>query len=161
MSIEGTVSLSFVANDRRTIGLNSNTNIPVNATPGVTYSNGSGAAQVATLFQAVRTFSGSTDVLDLNTGLTDSYGTAVALVRIKAIAIINNGTAAITIGAGTDPITTLLNSTGTLTLPVGAWFAAATPDATGWVVTASTACNLQVSGTSGQTYEVVVLGSAS
>lgn len=161
MSIDGTVSLSFAANDRRTIGLNSGVNIPVNAVPSVTFTNGSGANQAGTLFQAIRTFAGSTDTLVLSSGLTDSYGTAVALVRIKALLIINNGTASITVGAaGTHPLSSLLNATGTLTLPPGASFLAVTPDATGWVVTSSSADQLQISGTSGQTYEVVVLGSS-
>lgn len=159
-SIDGVISGSFTANDRRTIGLNANTNIPVNAQPAITFTNGTGAGQAQVLYQATRTFSGSSDTLNLGGGggLFDSYGTAVALTSIKAIYINNTGTSSIAVGAGTNPITTWLNSTGTMTIPPGAFVTVATPDATGWVVTASTACNLNFTGTSGQAYQVVVLG---
>lgn len=159
-SIDGVVSTGFTANDRRSIGINSNTNIPVNAQPSVAFTNGSGAGQAQVLYQASRTFSGTTDSLNLGTGggLSDSYGTAVALTAIKAVYLYNTGTSSITVGAGTNPITTMLNSTGTLTIPAGAFVVLATPDATGWVVTASTACNLNFTGTSGQTYQIAVLG---
>jgi type 1 fimbria pilin len=88
----------------------------------------------------------------------DSYGTALATVRMKGIYIKNTSTHTITVGAGTTPVTTLLNSTGTLTLPAGAWFAAATPDATGWVVTPSTAMLINFTGTTTDTFQIVVLG---
>ena len=121
---------------------------------------GPGAGQAQVLYQANRTFSGTTDVLNFGSGggLSDSYGTTIALTAIKAIYINNTGTSSITVGAGSNPIVTLLNSTGTLTLPSGAIHFDATPDATGWVVTATTACNLTFTGTSGQTYQIAVLG---
>lgn len=159
-TIDSVVSASFLANDRRTVGLNTNANLPVNAQPATTFTNGTGAGGVQVLYQATRTFSGSSDALNLGTGggLADSYGTAVALTSAKAIMFNNTGTSSITIGAGSNPITTLLNSTGTLTLPAGAWAVFATPDATGWAITATTACNFNVSGTNGQTYQFIVLG---
>ena len=89
----------------------------------------------------------------------DSYGTAVALTAGKALFIQNLSTTnTITIGAGTDPITTLLNSTGTLTLNPGAWVLIGDPTAAGWGITASTACNFNIAGTNGQQYEAAILG---
>jgi hypothetical protein len=159
-SIDGTISATFNANDRRSIGINSNTNIPVNAQPALTFTNGTGAGQAQVLYQAGRTFSGASDSLNFGSGggLVDSYGTAVALTAVKALYINNTGTSPITVGAGTNPITTLLNSTGTMTIPPGAYVCLATPDPAGWAVTASTACNLNFAGTSGQTYQIAVLG---
>lgn len=159
MSIDGTVSFAFTFNDRRTVSTGTSAVLTTNPNNGAAaFTNGSGALGVNQVFGANRTLSGTTDVLDLLSGLTDSYGTSVALVRIKAIFILNTGTSTIVVGAGTDPISTLLNSSGTLTLPPGAGFAAFTPDATGWAVTASTAMNLLITGTSGQTYEIAVAG---
>jgi hypothetical protein len=159
-SVDGTISFGFQMNDRRIIGLNANTNIPVNATPSITFSNGAGANQVNQFFQATRTFSGTTDNLNLASGLTDSYGSSVALVRVKAIIIINNGANTITIGnASPHPWNTLLSAAGTVTIPAGGFFGAGTPDATGWTITSGSNDTLLVTGTSGQTYQVVIAGS--
>ncbi len=162
-SIDGTTSIQFQINDRRTVGLNSGVNISINPTPSVTFANGSGANQANQLYQATRTFSGTTDTLQVSSAgsLKDSYGTAVALVRIKAVYVQNTGTSSITIGGGSSPVTTLLNSTGTVTLPAGGFAVFVTPDATGWTVTASTADTITVTGTSGQTYSVGILGATS
>lgn len=159
-SIDGTISGAFQMNDRRTVGLNASANIPVNAQPAITFTNGTGAGQVSGLYQSSQTFSGTTASLNFGSGggLTDSYGTAVSWTKLKAVYVNNTGTSAITIGGGTNPITTMLNSTGTLTLPAGAWTVIATPDAAGWAITASTACNLNFTGTSGQTFQVVAAG---
>lgn len=161
MSIDGTISATFNANDRRTVGINSSANLPVNAQPTITYTNGTAANQVQVLFQATRTFSGSTDTLNLGSGggLTDSYGTPVALTAGKAVFFQNLSTTnTITIGGGTNPISTLLNSTGTLTLNPGAFVVIADPSAAGWAITATTACDFNVAGTSGQQYQFAVLG---
>jgi hypothetical protein len=160
-TIDGVYSIGVQINDRRTVGLNTNANLPVNATPSITYSNGSGASQATTLFQATRTFSGTTDTLSLSSGLSDAYGSAVVLVRVKAVFFLNNGTSTIVIGGGTGAMSSWLSATGTLTIPAGGFVGSATPDATGWVVTSGTADKIQVTGTSGQTYQVVVLGSTS
>jgi hypothetical protein len=160
MSIDGTVALSFVANDRRTVGLNSSANLPVNFVPSVVFTNGSGANQVNQLFQAQLTLASGSNNVDLNGSLSDSYGTSVVLVRVKAIAIQNNSASnSMVFGNGTNPFNTLLSGTGTITLQPGAWFAAATPDATAWTVTASTADILKVTGTGTDPFTIVVLGS--
>lgn len=162
MSIDGQVAFTFAMNDRRTVSTGTSANLPTNPTnAAAVFSNGVGALQANQVYGANRTFSGSTDTLDLLTGLTDSYGTNVTLARVKAIFVLNTGTSSITIGAGTDPWATMLNSSGTITLPPGAGFCAFTPDATGWTTTASTGMNLNLTGTSGQTYEIAAAGGTS
>lgn len=160
MSIDGSVAIAFTFNDRRTVSTGTSANLVTNPSGGTaSFSNGSAALQVSQVFGANRTLSGTTDTLNLNTGLADSYGTNVTLLRFKAIFVLNTGTSSIVVGGGTDALSTLLSATGTLTFPPGAGFAAFTPDATGWVVTPSTAMNLLITGTSGQTYQVSVAGS--
>jgi hypothetical protein len=160
-SIDGTVAVAFQANDRRTVGVNTNANLPVNLTPSVVFSNGSGASQASVLYQGSLSLSGGVYSVDLNGTLTDSYGSTVNLVRVKAIAFQNNSASnSMTLGNGTDAWATLLNSTGTLTIPPGGWFVFSTPDATGWTVTASTADILKVAGTGTDGFTIVVLGSA-
>jgi len=159
-SIDGAITISVGFNDRRTVGINTSANLPVNTTVTSTYTNGSGAGQAGVLYQGALALSSGAYSLNLTGTLTDSYGSAVNLVRVKAIYIKNTGATALTVGNGSNPWVTFLTGTGTLILPPGAWVAAATPDATGWTVTASTAYVLQFAGTGSATFQVVVLGSA-
>lgn len=162
MSIDGVVSVSFTANDRRTVGINTNANLPVNSQPAITFTNGSGAGQAAVLYQGSLNLSGGALNVDLNGVLTDSYGSTVSLVRVKAIYVQNNSTSnSMTFGAaGSNPWVGLLNSTGTFTLPAGAFALFATPDATGFTVTASTGDIFKVAGTGTDNFTIIVMGSA-
>lgn len=160
MSVSGLISGVFQGNDQRTIGLNSNANIPVNQQPSTTYTNGSGANQAQVLYQASITLSGTTESIDLNGGtFSDSYGTAIVLTGVKAIFIQNTSTTNnIVIGdAGSNPWAGLLNSTGTITLLPGDWIIVSTASAAGWPVS-STSKILLVTGTSGQTFAIALLG---
>lgn len=160
-AIDGTVSATFTMNDRRTIGINTNANLPVNAQPSISFANGAGAGQAKILYQGKLSLSGGALSVDLNGVLTDSYGSTVSLVRVKAIYIQNNSTSANETfgGAASNAWATLLNSTGTITLPPSAWFVAATPDATGWAVTAATGDLLKVAGTGTDQFTIVLIGS--
>lgn len=160
MSINGNVSFNFQANDVRTVGLNTGANIPCSFSVLTGFSNGAGANQAQVLYQATFTLSGTTQTLDLYSGLTDSYGTAVVLTGVKALAVQNTSTTnTLVVGdAGTDPWNTFLSATGTITLNPGDWFCCATPTASGWAVGTSTNVNLLFTGTSGQTFSVAFLG---
>jgi hypothetical protein len=157
--VSGNITGTFNAQDVRTVGLNIGANIPINNTASCNFNTGTGLLGVQVLWQQIRTFSGTTDTLDLFTGLNDSYGTPVVLTAVKALQIVNTGVNLITLGnAASNPWNTFLGATSTLVLPVGAWILAATPDATGWVVGTSTNVNFLVTGTSGQTYSIALLG---
>ena len=166
MPIDGTISASFVINDRRTnVGLPGNTSgvtLTASRSPSITFTDGAGASAANKLYAATRTLSGSSEDLDLAGVLADLFGGTLTLVRIKGLYIKNTGNANIVVGGdATNPWATLLNSTGTLTLPPGAFILVGTPDATGWTVTAGTGDILQVAGTSGQSYEIAILGASS
>lgn len=161
MSIDGSIILQANLSDRRTIGVNSSTvNIPANLTATGTFTDGSGALQANVLYQATLALSGGTYNLDLNGVLTDSYGSAVAMLRVKGIMVYNTGATSLTVGNGTNPWVTFLTGTGTLILPPSAAFAAYTPDATGWAVTASTGDILKFAGTGTAAFQVVILGAS-
>ena len=160
-TIDGTVSISFTANDRRTVGINTSANLPVNAQPGFTYTNGSGANQAGVLYQGSLALTSGTNNVDLNGVLTDSYGTTVSLVRVKALFFQNNSVSnTMTIGNGTNPFVGILNSTGTITVQPGDCFCFVSGSATGYVVTASTGDILKVAGTGTDGFTLVILGSA-
>lgn len=158
MSVDGTMNLQAGFNDRRAIGLNPSANISVSPAYSVTFSNGSGALQADCLYQASLALVAGVLNVDLNASLTDSYGSSVTLVRVKAIMFKNNGAANIVVGAGSTPWASMLNSTGTLTIPPGGAFAFFTPDAAGWVVTPATADVLKFAGTGTDPFELIILG---
>ncbi len=158
MSIDGAVSVAVALNDRRSIGINTSANLPVNTIAGITFSNGVGVGQANILYQASLAMTSGAYALDLYNSITDSYGTTVLAARVKAIYFKNTSAHTITIGAGTATMVTFLNAAGTITLPPGGWFIAATPSAAGWVVTATTADRLNLTGTTTDTFDVVILG---
>lgn len=159
--IDGTASIQLQINDRRSVGLNSGVNIPINPTPSITFTDGVGANAANQIYQANRALTAGADSVDLAGALTDGYGSTVALVRVKAIYIKNTGTTDLTFGAGSNPFITMLNSTGTITLKPGAFVLLATPDATGYAVTAGTGDLINVTGTGTSTYSIAVLGGKS
>src|SRR5262245_29161837 len=149
MAISGTISATFQMDDTRSSGLATTARIGINKSVATAFTDGSGALQVSTLWHATRTFSGTTDSLDLNGVLADAFGSTVSNLRIKGwyfqnLSIANN----VVIGAaGSNPWIGLLNATGTLTMKPGDWFMFGCPGATGWTVVASTGDMLLMTGT--------------
>jgi hypothetical protein len=159
MSVNGTVSMTFNANDIRTVGVTTGANIPIQNTTSFTYQNGSAAGQANVLGQFTFTLSGATETFDFNAGFTDSYGTPIVLTGVVAFQIQNlsiTNTLAVG-GAGSDPWTGILSSTETNTLQAGDSWQQATNKAGGWAVS-PTSCNLLFTGTSGQTFTLAFLG---
>jgi hypothetical protein len=165
MPVDGNIGVSFTFNDRRV-----NLGLPSSATNGVNiqsnrqipfvFTDGVGALQGDRLFSGKRTLSGTTDNLDLAGVLADAYGGTLTLARVKVLYVYNSGLNDIVVGAGTNPWVGLLNSTGTFTLPPGGLAVFVNPTAAGWTVTAATGDILKITGTSGQTYEILALGAS-
>lgn len=170
MAITGNGSISITLNDPRTLGLQTNVNIGVNGQQWKSnWTEGSGAGQFNKVWHQTRTFGGSPDDLDLAGVLQDAAGQGVSFTRLVLVYIVNLSlTNTITVGnAAANPVTSILGATGTVTIrssPNAAqgyhskiYFEAA--DATGYAVTAGTADQFRVSGTSGQQYAVILAGS--
>lgn len=128
------------------------------------FTDGSGASEAHQIFSDHRTLSASaSESLNLNSGsLLDAFGEDIALTSIKALIIQADpgNTNNVVVGAaGSDPIASILGTTGTVTLPPGACFAFIAPS--GAAITPSTAMNLGVAnGGSGTpvSYKIIVLG---
>lgn len=98
---------------------------------------------------------GSVDI-DLAGSLTDPLGNVVVFVKVMAIYIINNGDNAMTVG-GTNNIP-MLGSGDIMNLAAGAYNMMTDP--TGITVTPATGDLITVSGTDGDTFDVVLIGSS-
>ena len=165
MSVSGEVESTLEITETRIVGVDAALDIGPDLTMTLRIANGTGAGQANKVYQATRTFGGSPDDLDLAGGVTDPLGNTITLTSAIAVLIENLSTAnTLTIGdAASNPITSLLNADGTITLrpatATGAsWVLLVAPDATGWAIAAGSADVLRVSGTSGQQYRIVVVG---
>ena len=162
MAISGSMTVAANLNDSRTVGVNATSvAIPANLSPSATFTDGAGALMGNVLYQATLALSAGVYNLDLNGVVTDPWGSTVSMLRVKGILVYNTGATSLTVGNGTTPWVTFLTGTGTLILPPGAAFAAFTPDATGWTVTAATGDILKFAGTGTAAFQVVILGASS
>lgn len=161
MAITGTIGGSFSVHDRRTVGINVAADIPVNWAPSTAFADGSGAGQANVLYQGSLALVAGVFNFDLAGTLTDSFGTTVALARVKAIGFQNNGTNIMTLGNhATAAWATWLGATSTKVVRPGGWFIEVAPDATGWAVTATTADILKIAGTGTDGFYIFILGSS-
>lgn len=140
---------------------------PITYPASLGFSTGVGASQADKIFADQRTIAASgTDDLDLAGVLLDALGAVITMARIRALIVkaAAANTNNVVMGVGTNPITSILGgTTPTLTIRPGGLLVLAAPDATGYVVTASTADILRFAnsgaGTS-VTYDVVIVGAS-
>lgn len=135
----------------------------------VQLASGLGAGKADRLFADTRTLAASgTEDLDLSGALLDALGGPAQFARVKGliIAAAKTNTNKVVFGAASaTQWATLLNTTGTVSLPPGAvaCFMAGPADAVGWTVTASTGDLLKVANSAGGTpvsYDIVVIGNS-
>jgi hypothetical protein len=139
-----------------------------NLSRGTAFDNGTGAGQVDRIFSDTRTLTASSsEDLDLVGTLTDAFGATVTFARIKGILVsaATGNTNNVVVGGVASGWASLLSpaASGLITLRPGSFFVAGcgAADATGWVVTATTADLLHVANSAGGTsvtYDVVVIG---
>ncbi len=138
--------------------------LPIDYEARYDFSNGTGPNEAAQIFSDKRTLAASaSESLTLNaSSLVDAFGAAINLTEIKALIIKADpgNTNDVVIGAaGSDPIASIMGTTGTVNVKPGGCAAFIAPN--GYAVVASTAMNLQVANSGGGTgikYTVIVLG---
>lgn len=165
-----TSSLSMAVGFSQTSALDLGTaTFPVSVRNAVTLASGTGGGQADVVFSDRRTLAASaSEDLDLAGSLIGAYGNTLTYVRVKGLYIaasaanVNN----VVIGnAASNAWATLFNATGTVTLRPGAALLAMAgqADGTAYGVTAATGDLLHVlnsAGTTGVTYDVVVIGAS-
>lgn len=164
-----TASLSVAVNATQTNALDLTTGtFPTTVRKIMSLTGGTGAGKADKMWSDRRTLAASgTEDLDLAGVLTDITGAAITFARIKGLYIAADAanTNNVVVGAGTAPWIGLLGATHTVTLRPGAFFAVGTgaADATGYVVTPTTADILKITnsaGTTGVNYDVVIIGTS-
>lgn len=142
MALTATVKSDCRATHTSTTG-----GISYSASPAKSYEKTFTSSDITKIYHGSRTTTGET--LDLTSGLTDGYGTALVFATVKQILIINNSaTQTLTIGGGANPVISELpvvsvgghvNITSTFTVD-------------------GTHKNLKIQASASLTYDVIILG---
>ncbi|WP_171110597.1 MULTISPECIES: hypothetical protein [unclassified Streptomyces] len=168
MTLNSTLALAAFAEQSNALDLGS-AKAPFRLQRSVTLGSGTGAGNADLVWSDRRTIAASgAEDLDLAGALLDAFGATVTFVRVKGLFIAASADNAnnVVVGAdATNPWATLLNATGTITLPPGAAFAAfaGEADGTAYAVTAGTGDLLQVANSGGGTdvdYDILIVGAS-
>lgn len=167
MSVLGStaVKVSVIGNLLSALGLVTG-QAPIDYEKEFDFVNGTGANQADDIFSDHRSLAASaSESLDLNTGtLKDAFGNSVDLTKIKALIIKadpNNVNDVVVGAAGSNPIISILGSTGTVLVKPGGIFVVVAPDVNGYAITPSTAMVLKVANSgagTGIVYDIIVIG---
>lgn len=150
MALNAQINLTLVAHESSEGDLSST----LRATPvqhAVTLSDGTGENQAQVAWSGARTLSGGTDTLNL-TSLNDLRAGATATVTmtaVKAVYVRNSGTASLSFAGGPFP-------SGGQTVAAGAVAIQVDPSQAGM-----TAGGVTVTGSSGLTYDILLIGEGS
>lgn len=159
MALSGSITVDFNLTDTRTVGLAAGirSNPRVNQT--INLADGVGSGQANKVYGFTRALVAGVDTVDLAGVLADAFGGTLTLARVKGIVISNPaGNGDLTVGGGTNAITTILGATGTITIKPNGMFLIATDDSVAYAITAGTADLLKVAGTGTQSYTLGFVG---
>lgn len=166
MSLTATGVISLVARHTKVADLATPVQ-EVNLTKRFGFANGVGADQADLLWHDERTLNASaSEDLDLTGVLTDVYGAAVNLARVRGIYVFAESTNVnnVVIGAAlSNAWAGMLNAAGTIQVVPGSGFIGFARNAAGWPVVAGTGDLLKIAnggGGSAVTYEIAVLGAS-
>lgn len=169
MALKASLAFTFAAELTKAFDLAGGA-VPYALSRTYSWADGAGAGQANRIYQDRNTLaaSGTIDV-DLAGSLLDVYGDAVTFARIKAIIVTaaDANTNNVVVGGVAAGLSTIIQpqTTGLVVLRPGSMFAvvAGAADATGYLVTATTADLLHIINSAGGTgvdYELIVVGSA-
>ncbi|MEV0149107.1 MULTISPECIES: hypothetical protein [unclassified Nonomuraea] len=135
----------------------------------VSFADGVGLNQANRIWSDERTLAASANEdLDLAGTLTDPFGVAITLARVKALFVAASAANANNVVIGAAASNAFVGpfgaATHTLAVRPGGLLALTAPDATGYAVTAGTGDLLRVANSgagSSVTYQIVVIGAAS
>ena len=166
MAVTATVAQGVTGSQTSALDLGTVT-FPFSAAAGVSYSSGTAAGQCDMVFTDTRTLSASgTEDIDLAGSLTGALGNTLTFARIKAVHVSaasgNTNSVQVTRPAS-NGVPWLMAAGDGIALRPGAavTWASGTGDSTGVAVTAGTGDLITITnsaGTTGVTYNIVVLG---
>ena len=98
-------------------------------------------------------------VYDLAGGITNVFGQTITMVGVIAVFLKNSGAAAMTMGNHANAVQLFFGATThTAIVQPGQFLFVTNDNATDWPVTAGTGDTLQIAGTNGDSYDLIVIG---
>jgi hypothetical protein len=167
MPLTSRLLLDFDADYTSPLDLSTTENT-LNFTRQINLASGTGANQADRIFHDTRTLTASaTENLDLAGTLIDAFGATLTFARIKGLIVYaapaNTNNVLVGGAASNGFINWVGDTTDVLTVRPGGLICSFAPDAVAYAVTASTGDLLKVTnsgGTTGVTYDVVIVGSS-
>jgi hypothetical protein len=164
-SLAARIALSIAAELASSVDVGTGTH-KVDFGPNFVLGNGTGANQANEIWADTRTIAASgTEDIDLNGGVSDIFGTAIAFTKIKALIVVADPTNVNDVvigGAASNAVSTIFGATThTQKVKPGGMVAIVAPDANGYGLTAGTADLLKVANSgagSGVNYTIIVVG---
>jgi hypothetical protein len=149
MALQNKITTDIVSKLTKTVGLSAVvSNISNKQTATLSTSD--------TVYTATRTIAGGVVSIDLSGTLDDPLGDAITFATVELVYIYNNGDDPMTVGGANN--IPMLGSGDVLNLVKDAYFQYVDP--AGIAVTAGTGDLILVSGTNGDTFDIVVIGTA-
>ena len=163
MALDASIKVTLEATLRKALDLGTAQD-PLSLVRAVSLASGTGAGQANRSFHDMRTLaSGASEELDLTT-LTDAFGDAVVMARLKVLYVRDlSGSDGLLIGGATAGALGLFADSGdVLKLPPQGILLVTAPDASGIVVGTSNKLKFQHAGQTGGAlqYEIVMLGAS-
>lgn len=133
----------------------------INETFSKTFLNGTGVDQATSIFADDFSISGAgTQTYDLAGGVANALGQAASFAAVKALIIVNTGTAPLTYGGGSNPFLGWLgDASDEIAIPVGGLIVLTDPTAAGQAVTPGTGDIITISGTNAAG-TIIIIGEA-
>ena len=163
-SFSGKVSASISAEYTSATDIG-NIPFPINVSPNIMLTSGTGANQANAFFADTRTLTASSsENLDLAGSLVDAFGSTLTFTKIKAVMITapaTNTNDVLVGGHESAAVTFFGDVTDVVKVRPGGCFLITSPDATGFAVTATTADMLKVANSAGGTsvdYTILLIG---
>ncbi|MGC4252434.1 MAG: hypothetical protein QM605_13490 [Sphingobium sp.] len=125
------------------------------------FANGVGAGQANNIFADEFSISGAgTQTYDLAGGIANALGQVLTFTAIKALVLVNTGTAALTYGGGSNPFLGWLgDASDEIVIPAGGMLTLTDPTAEGQAVTPSTGDIITIGGTNAAG-TIIIIGEA-
>jgi hypothetical protein len=166
MTLATKIVANIVAAYAKPLDLNA-VSYPLDYSKRIDLTSGTGLNQADLLFTDTRTLAASgTEDLDLAGSLVDAFGATLTFARIKAImvtALLGNTNNVNVSRTTSNGVPLFLAATDGIPVRPGGLFVWVAPDATGIAVTAGTGDLITIAnsgGTTGVTYDIVIIGAS-
>lgn len=166
-SLSSTIRVNVIADLTNALDLVTSS-APLASNNTFTFTNGTGANKVQTIFSDRRTLTASaTEDIDLSGALTDGLGATVSMTKMKGLIVKASSANTNNVQVGGNPSNgfpmagVFADTTDIISVKPGGMFVFISPDANGVAVSAGSADTFKIANSAGSTsviYDIIVMG---